>query len=78
MQKITCLTLGLVLSVGAFAQTWNLDKMHSQLNWGVMHNSINIVEGGFKTISATITSSKDDFSDAVVELTADVNSINSG
>jgi polyisoprenoid-binding protein YceI len=78
MQKISCLALVLVLSVGASAQTWNLDKMHSQLNWGVMHNSINIVEGGFKTISATITSSKDDFSDAVVELTADINSINSG
>jgi polyisoprenoid-binding protein YceI len=78
MQKITCLALGLFLSVGVFAQTWNLDKMHSQLNWGITHMGISTVEGGFKTFSATITSSKDDMSDAVVELTADVNSINSG
>ena len=78
MQKITCLALGLFLSVGVFAQTWNLDKMHSQLNWGITHMGISTVEGGFKSFSATITSSKDDMSDAVVELTADVNSINSG
>ena len=78
MQKIIFLALGLFLSVGLFAQTWNLDKRHSQLNWGVTHNGISTVEGGFKTFSATIASSKDDLSDAVVELTADVNSINSG
>jgi polyisoprenoid-binding protein YceI len=78
MQKITCLALGLFLAVGVFAQTWKLDKMHSQLNWGVTHNSISTIEGGFKTFSATITASKDDLSDAVVELTADINSINSG
>jgi len=78
MQKITCLALGLFLSACAFAQTWKLDKMHSQLNWGVTHNSISTVEGGFRNFSATITSSKDDLSDAVIELTADINSINSG
>jgi polyisoprenoid-binding protein YceI len=78
MKKITILALGLFLSVSVFAQTWTLDKMHSQLNWGVTHNSINTIEGGFKSISATITSSKDDLSDAVIELTADINSINSG
>src|SRR5450631_4190247 len=77
MQKITCLAFGVFLSVGAFAQTWKLDKAHSQLNWGITHNSINTIEGGFKSFSATITSSKDDMSDAVVELTADINSINS-
>jgi polyisoprenoid-binding protein YceI len=78
MQKITCLAFGLFLTVSLFAQTWKLDKMHSQLNWGVTHNSISTVEGGFKTFSATITSSKDDLSDAVVELTAEISSINSG
>jgi polyisoprenoid-binding protein YceI len=78
MQKIICLAIGLFLCVGVFAQTWKLDKAHSQLNWGITHNSISTVEGGFKSFSATITSSKDDMSDAVVELTADINSINSG
>jgi len=78
MQKIICLALGLFLCVGVFAQTWKLDKLHSQLNWGITHNSINTIEGGFTSFYATITSSKDDLSDAVIELTADVNSINSG
>jgi polyisoprenoid-binding protein YceI len=78
MQKIACSTLGILLSLGVFAQTWTLDKAHSQLNWGVTHNNISTIEGGFKKFSATITASKDDLSDAVIELTADVNSINSG
>ncbi|TDX01252.1 YceI family protein [Dinghuibacter silviterrae] len=78
MQKITFLALGLLLSVGVFAQTWTLDKMHSQLNFGVTHMGINTVEGGFRSFDATITSSKDDLSDAVVELKADVGSINTG
>jgi polyisoprenoid-binding protein YceI len=78
MQKITCLALGLFLSVCVFAQTWTLDKRHSQLNWGITHNGISTIEGGFKIFSASITSSKDDLSDAVIELTADINSINSG
>jgi polyisoprenoid-binding protein YceI len=78
MIKSICLVLGLILSVGVFAQTWKLDKNHSQLNWGVTHNGISTVEGGFRSFTATITSSKDDLSDAVVELTADINSINSG
>lgn len=78
MQKITCLALGLFLSASVFAQSWTLDKMHSQLNFGVTHMGINTVEGGFKSFSATVTSSKDDLSDAVIELTADVSSLNTG
>ena len=34
------------------------------------------VEGWFNTFDASITTTKDDFSDAVAEMTADVNSIN--
>lgn len=68
----------LLLSSAGFAQTWNWDKAHSQLNFGITHMTINEIDGTFGTVSATLTSSKDDFSDAVVELTADVNSINTG
>lgn len=78
MQKITFLAVGLLMSFGVFAQTWTLDKMHSQLNFGVTHMGINTVEGGFRSFDATITSSKEDLSDAVVELKADVSSINTG
>jgi polyisoprenoid-binding protein YceI len=78
MRKMTLLALGLLLTVGVFAQTWTLDKYHSQLNFNVTHNGISQVSGGFKTFTATITSSKDDLSDAVIELQADVSSINTG
>jgi polyisoprenoid-binding protein YceI len=79
MKKTAIITTAFLLLAGAgFAQTWNWDKAHSQLNFGVTHMGINEIDGTFSTVSAKITSSKDDFSDAVVELTADVNSINTG
>lgn len=78
MRKISLFTLALGLSIGAFAQTWTSDKNHSQLNFSIIHMGINSIEGGFRTFSATITSSKDDWSDAVIELQADVTSVNTG
>jgi len=79
MKKLSIITAALLLTAGAsFAQTWNWDKAHSQLNFGITHMGINEIDGTFSTVSATLTSSKDDFSDAVIELTADVNSLNTG
>lgn len=79
MKKIAIITTSFLLLAGAgFAQTWNWDKAHSQLNFGITHMTINEIDGTFSTVTATINSSKDDFSDAVVELTADVNSLNTG
>jgi polyisoprenoid-binding protein YceI len=78
-KKTAIITTAFLLLAGAgFSQTWNWDKAHSQLNFGVAHNTISEIDGTFSTASATITASKDDFSDATVELTADVNSINTG
>ncbi len=77
MKKITIVTATLFfLATTGFAQTWTWDKPHSQLNFGISHLGIATIAGTFNTVDAKITSSKDDFSDAVVELTADVNSIN--
>jgi polyisoprenoid-binding protein YceI len=56
--------------------TWSLDKNHAKLGFTVTHLMVSDVEGWFKSFDATITSSNDDFSDAVAEMTADVNSIN--
>ena len=55
--------------------TWTLDKTHAKLGFSITHLMISDVEGSFKKFEAKITSSKEDFSDATVELTADVNSI---
>lgn len=69
--------LGTLMSfTTADVATWSLDKAHGKLGFTVTHLLINDVEGNFKTFDATITGAKEDFSDAVVELTADVNSIN--
>ena len=56
--------------------TWQLDKVHSKLGFTVTHLMVSDVEGWFRVFDAKLISSKDDFSDASVEMTAQVNSIN--
>jgi polyisoprenoid-binding protein YceI len=79
MKKITFLAAALILSLSSvFAQTWNWDKPHSQLNFGITHLSISEIDGTFGSVTATMIASKEDLSDAVIELNADVNSLNTG
>lgn len=68
----------LIMSATSFAQTWTIDKAHSQLGYGIKHLSIAEIGGSFQEFDAKITSSKEDLSDAVVELTANVASISTG
>lgn len=56
--------------------SYTLDKAHAKLGFMATHLLISDVEGGFKTFDAKITATKEDLSDATIELTADVNSIN--
>lgn len=67
--------IALLVSATTFAQTWSLDKAHSKVGFNITHLMISTVDGSFKNVDAKITSSKEDFSDAVIELTADVASI---
>jgi polyisoprenoid-binding protein YceI len=78
--KSTIITAALIasFSTAAFSQTWNLDKAHSQLNFGITHLGISEIDGSFGSVTAKIVSSKDDLSDAVVDLSAEVSSINTG
>jgi polyisoprenoid-binding protein YceI len=79
MKKITIVTAALLLfATAGFSQTWNWDKAHSQLIFGIGHMGISEIDGSFSGVDAKLTSSKDDFSDAVIELTADVNTISTG
>lgn len=68
----------LSITAAAVAQDWNMDKAHSQVMFGITHMGINTITGNFGTVSATLTSSKDDFSDAAVTFSADVSTINTG
>ncbi len=56
--------------------TYILDKGHSSVNFTITHMSISDIDGSFKTFDANFTSSKEDFSDASFDFSADVNSIN--
>ncbi len=82
MKKLAIITGAAAIIVAIYAfkatdtSTWKLDKNHGKLSFTVTHLMISDVEGWFNTFDASITTSKDDFSDAVAEMTADVNSIN--
>jgi polyisoprenoid-binding protein YceI len=77
MRKITLVFSILLISLGAIAQdTWKADPFHSKLGFSVTHLGIADVPGHFGDYDVTITSSKEDFSDAVVELNVKVASIN--
>jgi len=75
MKKILMGFILVTSSVAGFAQTWSLDKAHAKLGFEVTHLMVSSVEGSFKTFDVKVTASKDEFADAVVELTADASSI---
>jgi len=71
------LVMALTIAAGAFAQsTWTVDIVHSNVSFTVTYLSISEVEGSFKAYSGTLQSSTNDFADAAVEFSIDVNSIN--
>lgn len=55
--------------------TWNNDKAHSQLGFKVEHLGISEISGSFNDFDVVLSSTKEDFSDASVELEARVASI---
>ncbi len=75
MKKINFLVLALLISASTFAQKWSIDKAHAKVAFTITHLGISDVDGTFKTFDATLTSSKEDFSDAQFDLTAEVKSI---
>lgn len=77
MKKLNVLFAMLLLTTGVFAQAtvYKVDKAHSKLGFAITHLMISEVEGQFNAFEVTLTSSKEDFSDAVVELTAEANSV---
>jgi len=77
MKRIALLFAVACISATSFAQgTWKADPNHSKLTFTITHLGISDIFGLFKTFDATITSSKPDFSDAVFEVVAQTNSIN--
>ncbi|OGS74594.1 MAG: hypothetical protein A3F91_01265 [Flavobacteria bacterium RIFCSPLOWO2_12_FULL_35_11] len=58
------------------AQTnWNIDPSHSSIRFAVDHMVISEVEGIFSKYEGSIITTKADFSDAKINFTVDVNSV---
>ncbi len=55
---------------------WKIDPAHSEVSFKVKHLVVSTVTGHFGQFDATITSEKEDFTDAIVSFEADVNSVN--
>ncbi len=75
MKKINILALFVLITGTAVAQVWTVDKSHAKLGFHITHMMLSEVEGSFKSYEATITASKDDLSDAVIEVSADIATI---
>jgi polyisoprenoid-binding protein YceI len=76
--KHTPVTGAPALPLPAFAplnNNWDLDEAHAKLRFSITHFGISDVEGTFNTITAKITATREDLSDAVVEFTADAKSV---
>src|SRR4051812_32092456 len=55
---------------------WAVDKAHSNIKFAVTHMLVSEVEGTFKEFNGTIEPAKADFSDARINFTIEVASIN--
>ena len=59
-----------------FSQTkWTVDASHSKIGFIVTHLVISEVEGSFNSYDGTLVASKDDFTNAEINFSVDVNSI---
>ena len=67
--------LAAVIETDAQVATWNVDHSHSSVKFNISHLVISEVEGSFKKYDGTIKSDKDDFTDANIQFTVDVASI---
>ena len=57
---------------------WVIDPMHSEIHFKAKHLVISTVTGRFDRFEATAVTNGDDFTNAAVEFSAEVNSINTG
>ena len=77
------LTAGIIAVLGitglfAQAKEWNIDRNHSGITFSIKHMVISEVTGRFDDFDIKLASSKDDFTDASLEGTIKVKSINTG
>ncbi len=74
----TGIALLLMGSTSLFAQTtkWALDRTHSNLGFSVSHMVVSETKGRFDDFSIATVSDKEDFSDAKIDITIKVETVN--
>jgi polyisoprenoid-binding protein YceI len=58
------------------ATKWTIDSTHSEIGFKVRHMMLTNISGNFEKHEATITTEDDNFENAVIEFSAEINSIN--
>lgn len=59
----------------AVATKWTIDPAHSEIHFKVRHMMVSNVTGSFGGFQGTVESEREDFTDADIRFTADINSI---
>lgn len=62
----------------AVKSIWNVDTMHSEITFKVKHLVISTVTGKFNTFDASMEAESEDFDNASISFSADINSIDTG
>jgi len=78
MKKINLLLVGLILlmfTTTAQKTEWSFDKTHSKIQFDVAHMVISEVTGQFQEYEGKVMSDEADFSDAKIDFSIDVKSI---
>ena len=80
MKKVlfSILVMSLSLAVSAQQQSWTNDPAHSRLGFVVKHLGISKISGSFSNFSVKVITTKADYSDMKVSVTAKTASINTG
>jgi polyisoprenoid-binding protein YceI len=76
MKKISLSIVLMLFAVTTFSQTWVTDPAHSHLGFTISHLMISHVSGNFKQFEIIAITTKPDYSDAKIEVTAKIASIN--
>ena len=78
MKKIKLVVAIVLLTASVMvAQTkWIFDRAHTKIGFSVTHMVINEVEGYFKDFNGTVVTNSDNFINAKIKFTVNVNSIN--
>lgn len=79
MKKVVITIIIITITLITNAQNnYTMDKNHTKVGFSVMHFGISHVEGEFTNVTVTLLAKKEDFTDAEIEMIADVKSIDTG